>query len=157
MKTPNRNIGHMIIESSWISNSNSWAFLSTSVVNEKRIKGKTMKPMKNGRKLWFLVPIIEDSEGGSSFPPRFSSPTNLVILSFKMKCVYCIILSPTSKMDISCLFARVLVQKHPINRFMIMFLILFPNQGFYLNHLYFFFGRICGFDESDPGVVDSLY
>ena len=110
MKTPNRNIGHMKIESSRISNSNSWAFLSTSVVNEKRIKGKTMKPTKNGRKLWFLVPIIEESEGASSFSPRFSSPTNLVIPSFKMKCVYCIILSPTSKMDISCLFARVLVQ-----------------------------------------------
>ena len=97
MKTPNRNIGHMIIESSWISNSNSWAFLSTSVVNEKRIKGNTMKPMKNGRKRWFLVPIIEGSEDGNSLSLRFSSPTNLVMLPFKMKWVYCIILSPTGK------------------------------------------------------------
>ena len=114
MKTPNRNIGHMTIESSWISNSNTWAFLSTSVVNEKIIKGKTMKPTKNGRKLWFLVPIIEESEGASSFSPRFSSPTNLVIPSFKMKCVYCIILSPTSKMDITaysqeCLYKNTLL------------------------------------------------
>ena len=85
MKTPNRNIGHMIIESSWISNSNSWAFLSTSVVNEKRIKGNTMKPMKNGKKRWFLVPIIEGSEDGNSLSLRFSSPTNLVMLPFKMK------------------------------------------------------------------------